>query len=78
MGIRAVVTGGMGFIGSQMIRRLRDSDDYDFILNYDKITYSGNTSNCPFTDDKNYKFVKGDICDQKRLAYINVPPPPPS
>lgn len=68
MGIRAVVTGGMGFIGSQMIRRLRDSDDYDFILNYDKITYSGNTSNCPFTDDKNYKFVKGDICDQKLLA----------
>ena len=70
MGVRAIVTGGMGFIGSQMIRICRESPEFDLILNYDKLTYSGDRKNCPFQDDESYRFVEGDICDEELLERL--------
>lgn len=59
-----LVTGGAGFIGSNYINHiLKERDDY-FIVNLDKLTYAGNLENLKQSENnKNYKFIKGDICD---------------
>ena len=66
--MRALVTGGCGFIGSNFIKHmLKKYPDYE-ITNYDKLTYAGNKSNtleCEFYD--NYHFVKGDINDYDKV-----------
>ena len=59
-----LVTGGAGFIGSNYINHiLKERDDY-FIVNLDKLTYAGNLENLKQSENhKNYKFIKGDICE---------------
>ncbi|MFA5771245.1 MAG: dTDP-glucose 4,6-dehydratase [Thermoplasmata archaeon] len=60
-----LVTGGMGFIGSNFIRcALNKYKDYK-IINLDKLTYAGNLDNLKDIKDKRYRFVKGDICNRK-------------
>ncbi len=60
---KLLVTGGMGFIGSNFIREY--IDDYE-IVNLDKLTYAGNPANLEDIEDhENYEFVKGDIKDQE-------------
>ena len=59
-----VVTGGLGFIGSNLIELLIKKN-YK-VLNIDKVTYSSNFYNIKnFKSSKNYKFIKCDIGDQK-------------
>ena len=53
-----VVTGGLGFIGSNLIKILNKKNYY--IINIDKINYSSNFQNIP-NNIKNYKFYKEDI-----------------
>ena len=66
--MRILVTGGCGFIGSNFVKHMvKNYPDYE-ITNYDKLTYAGNEKNvseCEFYN--NYHFVKGDICDYKKL-----------
>lgn len=59
-----LVTGGVGFIGSNFIRYMLDTyPDYK-IINLDKLTYAGNPDNLKsFENNANYSFVHGDICD---------------
>jgi dTDP-glucose 4,6-dehydratase len=59
-----LVTGGAGFIGSNLVRRLlRDSDSEVVII--DRLTYAGNLDNLADVDrDPRYHFVHGDICDR--------------
>ena len=66
-----LVTGGMGFIGSNFIRyMLKKHPDYNYI-NLDKLTYAGNPDNLRDVINKeNYKFVKGDICDKNIVQGI--------
>lgn len=63
---KVLVTGGAGFIGSNFIRYWLRKYPQDKIVNLDKITYAGHLSSTKdFSRNKNYKFVKGDICDFK-------------
>ena len=62
--MKLLVTGGAGFIGSNFIRYWLEKHPSDQIINLDKLTYAGHIeSTKDFSENPNYKFVKGDICD---------------
>ena len=66
--MKILVTGGAGFIGSNFIRLVLESNPNYSIVNYDKLTYAGNLANLESVAEKpNYSFVKGDICDAASL-----------
>ncbi|MGZ3507279.1 MAG: dTDP-glucose 4,6-dehydratase [Vulcanimicrobiaceae bacterium] len=62
--MRWLVTGGLGFIGSNFIRlALRERSGLE-VVNLDAMTYAGNPANLhDIEGDRRYRFVKGDICD---------------
>ena len=61
---KIIVTGGLGFIGSNLIELLLKNKFY--VINIDKVTYSSNFYNTKkFTINKNYKFIKLDINNKK-------------
>ena len=66
---KVIVTGGLGFIGSNLVELLiRDGFK---VINIDKITYSSNFYNVKeFKNIKNYKFIKCDISDKKLKKII--------
>ena len=62
--MKLLVTGGAGFIGSNFIQYWLKKYPADQIINLDKLTYAGNLDNLKEVENnKNYKFVKGDIGD---------------
>lgn len=64
--MRLLVTGGAGFIGSNFIRYWLKTYPRDQIINLDKLTYAGHLESLKEIDkDPNYKFIKGDIIDEK-------------
>ena len=59
-----LVTGGAGFIGSCFIRYMLNKYSNYKIINLDILNYAGNLENLKdIENNKNYSFVKGDICD---------------
>jgi len=59
-----LVTGGLGFIGSNFIRLVLNSRPDVAIVNLDAMTYAGNPANvADLADDRRYRFVRGNICD---------------
>tara|TARA_B110000467_G_scaffold162073_1_gene184503 strand:+ start:785 stop:1804 length:1020 start_codon:yes stop_codon:yes gene_type:complete len=65
---KIIVTGGLGFIGSNLIELLLLKNYY--VINLDKVTYSSNFYNTKeFLKNKNYKFIKCDI-NNKRIKQI--------
>ncbi len=67
--MKLLVTGGAGFIGSNFIRYWLSKYPKDKIINLDKLTYAGHLSSTKdFEKNKNYRFIKGDICDHKTVA----------
>jgi dTDP-glucose 4,6-dehydratase len=60
---RILVTGGLGFIGSNFIRFLLSETDYN-IINIDNLSYGSNPKNLDDLEGApRYRFVKGDISD---------------
>ena len=64
---KVLVTGGAGFIGSAVCRRL--VADGASVLNLDALTYAGNLQSLAMIDNApNYRFAKVDICDRRSVA----------
>lgn len=66
--MKLAVTGCCGFIGSNFVRIMLTRHPDWQITNIDKLTYAGNLDNLRDVDgNRNYKFVKADICDEKAV-----------
>jgi len=60
-----LVTGGCGFIGSNFIRYLLETDPDVSIINFDLLTYAGNLANlADVANNPRYHFIQGDIADR--------------
>jgi len=63
---KIVVTGGLGFIGSNLIKLLLSKNYY--VINIDKVSYSSNFYNVKeFSSSKKYKFVKADLNNKNKI-----------
>ena len=66
---KVIVTGGLGFIGSNLIELLLKKY---YVINLDKVSYSSNFYNTKeFVKKKNYKFIKYDINNKKIIKIFN-------
>ena len=65
---KIIVTGGSGFIGSNLVNYLI-LKGY-FIINLDKLTYSSNNLKNKIRNKSNYKLIKLDINNKKKLISI--------
>jgi dTDP-glucose 4,6-dehydratase len=63
-----LITGGMGFIGSNFIRYFLKAHPSFQLVNLDKLTYSSNPENLrDISSDPRYRFIQGDILDENLL-----------
>ncbi len=67
---RIIVTGGSGFIGSNLVNYLIDKKY--FVINVDKLTYSSNKLAHISKTKKNYRFYKLDINNKRKLKKIII------
>lgn len=66
-----LVTGGAGFIGSALVRKLLERDDLDHLTVLDKFTYAGNRTNLSGPDqDPRFQLVEGDILNRDLVQRI--------
>ena len=66
---KIIVTGGLGFIGSNLIRMLLNKNYY--VINIDKVSYASNFYNLrEISRSQNYKFIKTDITNKKSIKKI--------
>jgi dTDP-glucose 4,6-dehydratase len=67
--LSVLVTGGCGFIGSNFVRYLLETDPEVRVINFDRLTYAGNPQNlADLADSPRYRFVRGDITDPQAVA----------
>ena len=70
MSKRFLVTGGAGFIGSAVVRRLIQDTDHAVCV-VDKLTYAGNLDNLtPVAGNRRYRFERIDICDAPAIRAV--------
>ncbi len=68
--MRVVVTGGAGFIGSAVCRRIARMPGWQ-VVNLDKLTYAASLASLAgIADAPNYRLVEGDIRDRELLAKL--------
>ena len=65
---KIIVTGGCGFIGSNLVDYLINKKY--FVINLDKLTYASNKYHNKFRSKKNYKLIRVDIANKKRIIEI--------
>ncbi len=69
--MNVLITGGCGFIGSNLVRLLRARRPGWKLVNLDKLTYCGNLENLKdLEDDAAHVFVKGDIGDRAHVTEV--------
>ncbi len=65
MGLTYFITGGAGFIGSNLVHYFLDKVPDARVVVYDRLTYAGNLDNLAgAAENPRYRFVRGDICDR--------------
>lgn len=70
--MKILVTGGCGFIGSNLVRHLLTEASHS-VLNVDKLTYAGNPhSLADLADSPRYHFFQTDICDGTAMTKLMV------
>ena len=63
-----LVTGGCGFIGSNFVHHLLETDADIQVVNFDCLTYAGNLANlADLAGHERYRFMKGDIADREQV-----------
>jgi dTDP-glucose 4,6-dehydratase len=68
--MKILVTGGAGFIGSNLIHYIINETDYA-VVNVDKLTYAGNLESIDdISNNENYCFERVDICDRDALVEV--------
>jgi len=66
--VKILVTGGLGFIGSNLCRYMLTEHARFEIVNIDKIGYGANPANLKDLEkEERYTFIKGDVCDSKLI-----------
>jgi dTDP-glucose 4,6-dehydratase len=69
--MRLLVTGGAGFIGSNLIRHVIDRSEIERLINLDCLTYAGNLETLrDLTAHPKYVFEKADIRDKNEVCRI--------
>jgi len=70
-GMKILVTGGCGFIGSNFVRYLlKTHPDYS-VINVDKLTYAGNLENLSgLSNVPRYHFIRADITDAPQMEEL--------
>lgn len=69
--MKLVVTGGLGFIGSNFIRLMLHEHDDIHVLNVDDLRLGSNPENlAELNEDRRYTFCKGDIADAKLISGV--------
>ncbi|MBR5737075.1 MAG: dTDP-glucose 4,6-dehydratase [Verrucomicrobia bacterium] len=67
--MKLLVTGGSGFIGSNLIRHIIDNSEIELLVNMDCLTYAGHPENLSGVDQNpKYHFAKVDIRDREAVA----------
>lgn len=66
-----LVTGGCGFIGSNYVRLVLQTEPGTRVVNLDALTYAGNAANLKDVDrNPNYRLVVGDIADRAAVEKV--------
>ncbi len=69
--MKVLLTGGAGFMGSNMVRYLLNKRQDIELVNVDKLTYAGNLDNLKdVTGHPHYSFVKADIADREAMERV--------
>ena len=69
--MKVLVTGGAGFIGSNLVRLLRRERPEWTVVNLDKLTYAGNAESlADLKDDPKHVFVRGDIANAELVEHL--------
>ncbi len=65
-GLKVLITGGAGFIGSNFVRRIVDGSlrGISSVTVLDKLTYAGSLTNLADLAQDSFEFIQGDICDE--------------
>jgi len=69
--MKLLVTGGLGFIGSNFIRYMLTKHDNIQIINLDKLSIGSNPANLRDVEkDERYQFIKGNVTNKKLVENL--------
>jgi len=70
--MRVLVTGGAGFIGSNFVKLSLQGvfAKIDDVIVVDSLTYAGNLQNFTDKELRQFRFIKGDICDPRLIESV--------